>query len=314
MRRLMPGVLLAGATLLSGLALAQTRAPESVTVTATKSRRLLDAFARTFAAPAQLTGKIARWESGVCVFIAGQRPELADMAADRVKDLAASVGAPVNSTPGCAANVEVIFTTTPQALLDDVRAHSPDYLGYVEGAAQREKVATMTRPVQAWYMTETIDLDGHKQMDVARRNGAGASMANFTAFAMPGSLGLNREPIILPDATFARVTGNHITDGLRSALYHVLIVADTNKLAGRDFNPVADYIAMLALTQLNSLDACQELPSIVNLLAPGCDQTVEGVTANDLAYLRGLYKMDAGKNLVSQRNEIADRMQEALGR
>jgi hypothetical protein len=34
----------------------------------------------------------------------------------------------------------------------------------------------------------------------------------------------------------------------------------------------------------------------------------------DLAYLRGLYKMDADKNLVSQQNEIADRMQDALGR
>ena len=51
---------------------------------------------------------------------------------------------------------------------------------------------------------------------------------------------------------------------------------------------VGDYIAMLALTQLSSLDTCQALPSIVNLLAPGCAQKPDGLTENDVAYLRGL--------------------------
>jgi hypothetical protein len=124
----------------------------------------------------------------------------------------------------------------------------------------------------------------------------------------------NRDPIYLPDATYAKVTGNHINSAVRSGFNHVLIVVDTGKLAGRKFNPLADYIAMLALTQLSSPDVCQQLPSIVNMLAADCDQAMEGLTATDLAYLRGLYKMDADKDLLRQQNEIADRMQEALGK
>ena len=49
----------------------------------------------------------------------------------------------------------------------------------------------------------------------------------------------------------------------------------------------------------------------MNMLAPDCDQ-VDGITATDLAYLRGLYKMDADKSLLFQQNDIADRMKVAL--
>jgi hypothetical protein len=116
----------------------------------------------------------------------------------------------------------------------------------------------------------------------------------------------------LGDARFASVTGNRVSDGMRSALYHVLIVVDPGKLQDNEIGPLADYIAMLALTQLNSLDVCQQLPSIVNILAPGCERKPNGITEDDLAYLRGLYQMSPEKSLVVQRNEIADRMTETM--
>jgi len=58
---------------------------------------------------------------------------------------------------------------------------------------------------------------------------------------------------------------------------------------GQQIVPLADYISMLALTQINSLDACQQLPSIVNKLAADCDHAADGLTQFDLAYLQGLY-------------------------
>jgi len=71
---------------------------------------------------------------------------------------------------------------------------------------------------------------------------------------------------------------------------------------------------MLALTQLDSLDTCQKLPSVVNMLAPDCDHRVEGMTAVDLAYLTGLYKTGADKSLVFQQSDIVDGMTEAMER
>jgi hypothetical protein len=297
------------------LALAQSvPAPtESVTVTGTKAREVLDKFVKSMATPTHMTGKIARWESGICPTAVGQKPAFTAFVTARVKAIAAAVGAPVSTLTSCTPNIEIIFTTTPQDLLDRVRKEDPDYLGYAESNALQEKLATVTRPVQAWYTTETIDLDGIPRMDSARRRGGGITLSNFSAFGMPSSKGVNRDPIYLPDATFVRVTGNRINDGARSGFNHIIIVIDSKKLAGQSFVSLADYIAMLALTQLNSLDTCQQVPSVVNMLAENCDQHADGITATDLAYLHGLYKMGSDKGLLFQQNDIADAMTVTLG-
>jgi hypothetical protein len=126
-------------------------------------------------------------------------------------------------------------------------------------------------------------------------------------------MGLDAPVLDLPESTSA-VAGSTIGGGARSTFFHVIIVVDSNRLAGYQIGPLADYITMLALAQLNSLDRCQLLPSIVNMLATNCVQKARGMTENDLAYLRGLYTMSPGKSLLFQQSEIANRMKETLGR
>ena len=282
---------------------------ESVTVMGTRSREVLEKFVKSFATPTRMTGKIARWENGVCPLTVGQSPDGAEFVTRWVKHVAAVVGAPVNDMQSCTPNIEIIFTTTPQALLDNVRANETDYLGYAESNAAREKLATVTRPVQAWYTTQTKDLQGMSKIDRARRMGEGIEMPCFTCIGRGGG-----STEYLPDAAYAGVTGNRVSDGVRSAFYHIIIDADINGLAGYEAGPLADYIAMLALTQLNSLDTCQQLPSIENMLAKGCEAKAGVLTQNDIAYLRGLYKMSPDRMLlITQKSEIADVMKESLG-
>jgi len=116
----------------------------------------------------------------------------------------------------------------------------------------------------------------------------------------------------LPNAIAANVTGNRLGDGLSSALNNVVIVADTTKLLNRYAGSLADYIAMLALSQLQPPDSCQDLPSILNLLVPDCSRTSDALTSGDFAYLRGLYKMTATASLQGQRNEVRYQMEQAL--
>ena len=283
---------------------------DNVTLTVASSREAFASFAKAFARPTKLTGQIPRWETGICPVVVGQAPASTGFVTARMKAIAVAAGAPVNASTSCTANIEIVFTTAPQELLDNIRKHDPDYLGYAESNALREELATVTRPIQAWYATETVDLDGMRRVDSARRLGTGSTMSNFTAIGIMG----NRDPIYLPDASYARVTGNRIKEGTRSGFHHIIITVDTKKLAGQDFVRLADYITMLALTQLDSLDTCQKLPSVVNMMAPDCDHRVEGMTAVDLAYLTGLYKMGADKSLVFQQSDIVDGMAETIGR
>lgn len=291
--------------------LAQPAAPtENVTVTGTKSREVIGNFTKSFAAPAMLTGKIARWERGVCPVAVGQRPNFTSFITQRIKYVAIAIGAPVNTEASCTPNVEIVFTTTPQALLDNVRKNEAVYLGYAVSSAQLDALAKITRPIQAWYTTETVDLIGRRQLDSGRPpEGGGVTMAS--EMAMPSSRAFGA-PTTMSNAYNTRSTGNRIDGGIHSGFNHIMIVVDTTKLADQTIVPLADYISMLALTQLNSLDACQQLPSIVNLLAADCSHAVECLTQFDLAYLQGVYKMGANKNLALQRNDIADAMTDTL--
>jgi hypothetical protein len=295
------------AWLLALPAAAQPTATENVTVTGTRSRQVIEKFVETFAAPTRMTGKLARWEDGVCPVAVGLKPAFLKFITRRVRAVAANAGAPVNVDAACKPNIEIVFTTTPQGLLDNVRKHDWAFLGYADNDAQRVALATVTRPIQAWYTTATRDLRGKTQVDSARMAGAGSEIQIPCKGCATGYMNL----------AYAKsadsVTGSRLGDGKRSTLYHVIIAADPTRLLDHEIGAVADYIALLALTQLSSLDTCQSLPSIVNLLATGCTQKTDALSGNDEAYLRGLYHMSVGMMLRNQEDGIAYEMAQSLG-
>jgi hypothetical protein len=108
------------------------------------------------------------------------------------------------------------------------------------------------------------------------------------------------------------VTGNILGDGLSSGFNHVLIVAEPAKLLDYEIGTVADYVAMLALTQIQPPDSCQDLPSILNLLVSGCSRTAQALTSGDIAYLRALYKTTPTATFRVQRGEMMDWMEQSL--
>jgi hypothetical protein len=115
----------------------------------------------------------------------------------------------------------------------------------------------------------------------------------------------------LPDAIKTNVDASRLANGLRATFDHVTIVANPLAIPA-GLSAIEDYIAIMALAQINSLDKCRTLPSITNLLAAGCVLDAQAITANDLAYLKALYAADPGGLLDIQKNEIARRMEQAM--
>jgi hypothetical protein len=285
----------------------------SENVTVTGSRRMYHDFSRNFATPTKFTGKIARWERRICPFVVGQNPHYAAFITQHLKYVALAVGAPVNTEESCTPNIDIVFTTTPQDLLDTVSNQNQHYLGYFASVAQKNALRTVTRPIQAWYATESTDIRGRRHLDTGRSIVGGTTVQNFNGLEGPvGDMANSAGSALTDMAPFFYTTGNRINDGVHTGFNHVLVVIDSAKLAGQDVVPLADYIAMLALSQVNAPDACQELPSIVNRMAPGCDHTAEALTMFDLAYLQALYHMAGGRNLMAQRSEIGDLMTDML--
>jgi hypothetical protein len=79
-----------------------------------------------------------------------------------------------------------------------------------------------------------------------------------------------------------------------------------------EIGSLADYIAMLALAQITLPDGCQQLPSVLNMLAENCGQKTNALTANDIAFLQGLYKMGPDRTARIQKGEVAYQMQQSL--
>lgn len=287
----------------SAIAQSQPLETESVTVNGTKlaSKEKLRDFILGYAAPAGGGGKLARWKHGICPVVTGLPEVYAKLTATRVRQVAEMVGAPVADARSCKTNIDIVFTLDPQVLLDDVQKKHRVFLGYHD-AAEELHLATVTHPIQAWYTTQTADLNGSTYIDDKLRNHGG--------FYITVPSGSGYEQVFIPDARVASVTGSHLGDGISSELYHVIITVDPTKVQGQTFRALADYVAMLSLAQTQTFEACAPVASITNLISHGCDvgAATSEISANDLAYLQGLYRSDPRASLTHQQAEIAMHM------
>jgi len=251
----------------------------------------ISAFVDNHSAVTRL-GKIARWEEGVCPGVTGLPAGFSKYILKRVRDVATAAGAPVNADESCKANIDIVFTTKPQGLLDSIRIKDPFLLGYFDSGAQADEMAKVSRTIQAWHATQTVDARGHALVD-SRNNAAGGTAQTSNA---QNSL------------------GNRLGDGLHSSYFHAIIVADPGKLGDYEIGTLADHIAMLALAQPAAQEACGELPSILDMTSAQChkDAPAKTMTAADTGYLRGLYQADPGASLRTQKDGIAFRVKEGL--
>jgi hypothetical protein len=287
--------------------------PESITVTSAKpSQETIRNFVETRATPTRFLGKMARWRHPICPLTIGLGDKFAKYVTQRIRDVATAVGAPVNADPACKPNLEVVFTTTPQHFMDLVRQHGPVFLGYHDSGSQADELARFTHPIQAWYTTESLDFNGSAQVDRGLCNNT--EQINTLPIALGGDLQSPQGVIQmnLPCARVMQASGFRVNNGQDSAFNNVLILAEPAKLSDFEVGSLADYITMLGLSQPASLDSCQELPSISNLLAKGCASAASKITDGDLAYLLALYRVPSGYGLSSQRDEMLFQMKKTL--
>jgi hypothetical protein len=198
---------------------------------------------------------------------------------DRLIGAWASVSMPLG-TSGCRANFFVIVSTHPEA---DLKAWWGNrVLRFAESRAERSFIET-PRPVRIWYNTGLIDSYGG--------SGATTVMVGNTFGSTPVFRGAD-----LPLLQFSELPD----------LSSVIAVVDFNRVVGLDLGQLADYIAMMGLTELKPDADIGELPSILRLFTTSGDARPQGLTAWDRTFIRELYATDTMYR--GQRIEIAQRM------
>jgi hypothetical protein len=248
-------------------------------------------FVRTHAAPALVTGQLARWgvgrDAGICPLTEGLAPGLNDFVSTRVGAIAAAVGAPVQTAGRCRHNVYIIFAADPDKALADMVKQNSQLLGF-HYPAQTRDLERISRPIQGWYVTATHGAWGDESTDVAE-----PMLPFYLQDKLEGQHPRGR-------------AGSRLGSDISSGIINVLIVADAKKMVGRKIGAIADYVAVLTLTQAFGSEQCGTLPSITDLMLPNCDDRdkLSGVTAGDLAFLRALYRTDLEAVLPLETSDI----------
>jgi beta-lactamase regulating signal transducer with metallopeptidase domain len=100
----------------------------------------------------------------------------------------------------------------------------------------------------------------------------------------------------------------------RQKLNLAIVVVDPARTSNMSPDAVADYVAMLAISQPRSLDKCNVLPSITDMFANGCSgrSAAAALTAADTAYLTALYTGSSGIRATRSPEELVDGMARRL--
>ena len=242
---------------------------------------------------------MTRWRQPVCPTTLGLSPAMNEFVTERVKDVAAEVGAPKGK---CQSDVVIVFTSEPQKLLDSMRAKAPALLGF-HYPAQLKRIATLTHPIQAWYTTATAGGD------------RSAGMGGLAASNLAGPIGAGEGPggATIDDGccgTPGGCAGSRLTECLSNQIVAVVVIADRKQVDERPIGPIADYIAMLVLSKVDLDGDCGELASIVNLMSPKCADDVrpDVLTGADIAFLKALYQINMTELMWAQQDSVADLM------
>jgi hypothetical protein len=246
------------------------------------------------------TGNLARWRGGrqsICPVTAGLSPGYNAFVTARLRALAEYVGAPVQSDPQCKSNVQILFTNNPSVKMDSVRkwATGTAFRNRYTGGMQDLIAFTNDHAIQGWYMTTS-----------------GGSIVLNTDVSL---VGLNVLPV-WPQITQRYIGSNRLGSrvgggsGSGIGIGIVILVIDTTKVVGYTIGSIADYLAMLTMSVVQSPDHCDPLPSVLDLMSSSCGmrEMPTGMTAGDLAFLKALYYKNTGLGPSLSRSAINSNM------
>ena len=216
----------------------------------------------------------ARWDTPICPLIAGLPQNDGEFVLTRLSEIAASVGAPLDSRQ-CRANFIVLVTSDPVASLKAWAARAHYQHLFDEADPEKIKIFLKTqRAIRVWY----------NEHQVAAENGSvltpGPSFSNGVVMSGPGAMGTT---------TVHSFGANRLEWNAVWTISSVIEVVDTGAMKGLKTDQMADYIAMAGLAKFN-LDAdFGTAPTILRLFKGNDDANPSSLSDWDSAYLKALY-------------------------
>lgn len=263
---------------------------EGVTVRAAP-RTVISEFVRDIAATTR-DGKLARWNKTICPATIGVDARYGQYINDRVALAAIDSGLRV-AEPGCKPDILILVTDDSDTLVRAMATDHREMFGLTPffadplnspGADAFKRFVDSQEPVRWWHVARKVPADGRTFM---------------------------------PDDLSIRVEPSRLRAVMRQDFAFVMIVVDTKRAHGASLQAISDYVAMVALAQIEENVVVGEVSSILNIFHDR-DQgrtPVGELTDWDKAFLKGLYtaRLDAPDG-ATQRNSIVTRIERERGK
>ena len=282
--------------------LRQVEAPQGIEEVVVRGQRLseiaselrvhVDKFVKHVAAPPAGRG-YARWHRRVCVSVTNLDRDVAQYLVDRISLLATEVGLDPGE-PGCWPQVTVIFALDGKQMAASLVDNRPRLLrptpegGMDRGLEAMHEFAESDKPVRWWYVSEPVD-----------------ARFGTPAMRMPGEeLSPTKDEL----HNINVIGPSRIHSGIRDDLQYTIIIVDGPKLQGKGttWQQLGDYLALVALAQIDLGADLAEFDSILNLFSNPA--VYSGLTDWDRSYIHGLYAYDQEREVRLQRNELVGQM------
>lgn len=211
--------------------------------------------------------RLARWAGSICVSVTGLDARYAQFVVDRVSAVAASVGLDPGA-PGCRPEVVIAFTRNPDGVArawvsDDMDTFRLSRTGGTDlGAQGLEQFQASDDPVRAWHVSTTVFAASGRSVDDSVELSPVISAAGAT-------------PSLIQSSSYER-------------LIRTFIVVDADRIDQASFGSLGDYLAFVALAQIDPGSETAGLDTVLNLFS---DQPSARLSAWDFDYLQSLYRL-----------------------
>lgn len=276
---------------------------EDIEVTGRSLKSTVDKFVATVAAP-NSNRSLARWRDQICISATDFGPEEAQHLVDRISGIAGELGLRTGS-PRCSPNVLIVAAHDPDSFARDMvqrheRAMRFGGLGMDRGRAAFTEFQTSNSPVRWWQVS----------MPVNAETGERATRIPGECKGSCGAAAASGDSIYAFAPTTRVFAPSRLSTQIVDDIFRVIIIVDTNQIAGVQPHQLADYIAMVAFAQIDPTADTSRYASILNVFAD--PDSVDGMTDWDKAYLNGLYAANRTRlNLGASRTEIASSIMRA---
>jgi hypothetical protein len=229
---------------------------------------------------------LQRWRAPLCPLVAGLGRDKAEFILQRLSQIAKAASAPLDAE-NCQANLAIIVTSTPEVLLKAWGEHRSAFAGVHGTPAAFSRFRNKPRPIRVWYNRDFGSPDDSPILPGSMRMGNGLSNLPSSSGNFTGSKMLVKNLLVFTS---------------------VAVIVDARQIVGLEIGQLADYIAMISLTETDLDAPLGNAPTILRLFDARAAGTPlpTGLSSWDQSFLRALYNTSLSR--ITQRSVIADKM------